>query len=391
MLAMRDDTNIRSKIPTQYASSERTTLGRINDQNKIFVQNEALCQVVNAIPEIVLILNKNRQIIFANRTVASLIDNEDFKSILGMRPGELLNCEHSLCTPGGCGTTEFCQTCGAVNAILNGQKGIPDIQECRITQKGNHNSLDLRIYVTPFNLNGHSFTIASIMDISNEKRKNMLEKIFLHDIINTASSIRGAAHLLYENEQEELIDYKEMILHLSESLIEDIVAQREIASAEINELITELTEFSSIELLNEITQFYSVHDQVEDKIIKVDPESADIKIYSDRVLLRRVLGNMIKNALEASEPGGLVTASCNLNRQQVSFQIHNDTFIPRLDQLQIFQRSFTTKGRGRGIGTYSIKLFTEKYLNGIASFTSSKEKGTTFTVTCPIDLSLIEI
>jgi nitrogen fixation/metabolism regulation signal transduction histidine kinase len=387
---MRDDSTIEGKLSTQYATAEKATLQLINEQNNIFIQNEPLCQVVNAIPEIVLILNKERQIIFANQTVASLLDNEEFKSILGMRPGELLNCEHSACTPGGCGTTEFCQTCGAVNAILKCQKGIPDIQECRITQKGTHDSLDLRIYVTPISLDGYSFTIVSIMDISNEKRKIMLEKIFLHDIINTATSIRGAAHLLYENEQEEMIDYKEMILHLSESLIEDIVAQREIASAENNELKTELTEFNSFELLNEITQFYSVHEQGENKLIKVDPESADVKIHSDRVLLRRVLGNMIKNALEASKPYGIVTASCDIYKKQVSFRIHNDAFIPRLDQLQIFQRSFTTKGRGRGIGTYSIKLFTEKYLKGKASFTSSTEKGTTFSVSCPINLNLHE-
>ena len=31
---------------------------------------------------------------------------------------------------------------------------------------------------------------------------------------------------------------------------------------------------------------------------------------------------------------------------------------------QIFERSFSTKGRGRGIGTYSIKLLTERYLEG---------------------------
>lgn len=52
-------------------------------------------------------------------------------------------------------------------------------------------------------------------------------------------------------------------------------------------------------------------------------------------------------------------------------------------KLQIFQRSFSTKGRGRGIGTYSIKLFTEKYLEGKVSFTSKEGEGTVFTVELP--------
>ncbi|MBK7188571.1 MAG: hypothetical protein IPH86_07860 [bacterium] len=57
--------------------------------------------------------------------------------------------------------------------------------------------------------------------------------------------------------------------------------------------------------------------------------------------------------------------------------------MPRTVQLQVFQRSFSTKGRDRGIGTYSIKLLTEKYLGGKASFVSDEGQGTTFSVTLP--------
>jgi sensor histidine kinase regulating citrate/malate metabolism len=51
--------------------------------------------------------------------------------------------------------------------------------------------------------------------------------------------------------------------------------------------------------------------------------------------------------------------------------------------LQLFQRSFSTKGEGRGLGTYSIKLLTERILNGKVSFTSSMDDGTTFRVLIP--------
>jgi sensor histidine kinase regulating citrate/malate metabolism len=44
----------------------------------------------------------------------------------------------------------------------------------------------------------------------------------------------------------------------------------------------------------------------------------------------------------------------------------------------LFRRSFSTKGRGRGIGTYSMKLLGEKYLKGRVWFTSSPNAGTTF-------------
>jgi sensor histidine kinase regulating citrate/malate metabolism len=46
---------------------------------------------------------------------------------------------------------------------------------------------------------------------------------------------------------------------------------------------------------------------------------------------------------------------------------------------QIFQQGSSTKGHGRGNGTYSIKLLSE-ILGGEASFTSSEKDGTTFSL-----------
>ena len=51
---------------------------------------------------------------------------------------------------------------------------------------------------------------------------------------------------------------------------------------------------------------------------------------------------------------------------------------------RIFQRNFSTKEQdGRGIGTFSMKLFGEKILGGQVSFTTSKTGGTTFKFAYP--------
>jgi len=52
-------------------------------------------------------------------------------------------------------------------------------------------------------------------------------------------------------------------------------------------------------------------------------------------------------------------------------------------QLQVFNRSFSTKGTGRGLGTYSVKLLTERCLKGRVGFTSALGEGTVFQVTLP--------
>ena len=85
----------------------------------------------------------------------------------------------------------------------------------------------------------------------------------------------------------------------------------------------------------------------------------------------------------ATAAGGTVTLGSQAQGDTVSFTVHNPTVMPPAVQLQIFSRSFSTKGSGRGLGTYSIKLISEKYLHGQVSFVSKAGEGTRFTVRYP--------
>jgi signal transduction histidine kinase len=97
---------------------------------------------------------------------------------------------------------------------------------------------------------------------------------------------------------------------------------------------------------------------------------------------------MARNALEASADGGVARVWCEAvegggdpTRPAVRFSVHNDGAIAPELQPRIFQRSFSTKAqRGRGLGTYSMKLLGERYLGGAVSFASSAERGTTFSI-----------
>jgi signal transduction histidine kinase len=129
---------------------------------------------------------------------------------------------------------------------------------------------------------------------------------------------------------------------------------------------------------------YRAHDAARGRALVVDPASGDATVATSRVLLTRVAGNMIKNALEAERRGATVVVGCGpAPGGGAALWVRNPTPMPREVQLQVFQRSFSTKDPARGLGAYSMKLLTERYLGGTVSFSSDAERGTEFRVVLP--------
>jgi CheY-like chemotaxis protein len=375
---------VLSPFPTQYAPAERSSDEEFELQLTRFQQDAALQLVADASPNILLILNQNRQVVYGNRRLVEVFAKEDFGFACGLRPGELFSCVHAVETAGGCGTSEFCRTCGAVKAILSGLNGKADVQECRITQQHSGEPLDLRVYTTPVQVAGEHYTFFAITDISNEKRRDVLERVFFHDVLNTAGGLHGLlSQLETVSDLSELKNIHKELFAVSQGLINEIAGQRELLCAENNEISLQMAPLHSRELIATVISAYQAHEVGQGKHLALDERAADFTFMSDKTLLARVIGNMLKNALEASSLGETVTAGCQKDEQTLRFWVHNPRYMPRNIQLQIFQRSFSTKGAGRGLGTYSMKLLGERYLKGKVSFLSDPEQGTTFQLELP--------
>ena len=172
---------------------------------------------------------------------------------------------------------------------------------------------------------------------------------------------------------------------ITQELIEEILSQRLLIDAENKLYEATFRTFNSINILDDIINKYAEHKFTEDKTLDIAPSSESIDIYSDRSLLRRILGNMTKNALEATPKDGTVTIGCETIGENIKYWVHNPGFIPRDIQLQIFNRSFSTKSQDRGLGTYSMKLLSS-FLKGTVYFTTSEEDGTIFNAEYPIKL-----
>ncbi len=376
--------SLSPSMTTFFAPPERAVSKDVDRQYRYFASLTHLTEFLDATPIIFVVLNAQRQVVYANRALMDALGLEDRAAANGRRPGELLGCVHARENESGCGTTEFCRTCGAVKTILSSLRGSKSIDECRMTQ-ADGTALDLRVSGSPLVANGEHFSLFAVEDISHEKRRLVLERLFFHDVLNLAGVVMGAAHLLNDEPvaNAHIEDLRSMLIDSVELMVDTLKTQRDLSIAESGDLAVRMRQVSSLEMLVSFVRDCTVMPAANNRSIVIDPDSDDVLFETDFHLLERVAENLIKNALEASDPGETVTVSCVADGDFVSFLVHNSAVMPPEVQLQMFQRSFSTKGQGRGLGTYSVKLLSERYLRGTVMFTSMPGSGTTFVVTYP--------
>jgi nitrogen-specific signal transduction histidine kinase len=342
--------------------------------------------MINALPYAVIILNDKRQVVYSNEGLLKLLDNKENINFIGQKPGEFLNCVNTDCES-GCGVSKFCRLCGASNSVLLSlmeNRKVTD--ECRITAyvDGKEESFDFEVTASPLYFSNEKFVIYTLTDISGEKRKKVLERIFFHDILNTAGNVKGLTEIIQSTNdpgrKEELLF---LLSKVSIELVDEIEAQKQLISAESGDLVPRREQVNSLELLESVcSQFSSLNQHRAN--ISINKNSENLEFITDKSLLSRIIKNMIKNAVEASATKEEVVAGVLLNDKKVRFYVNNSTYIPVDVQLQIFNRSFSTKGIDRGLGTYSMKLLGERYLKGHVTFESKIDGGTSFFFDLPL-------
>ena len=373
-------------MDTFHASPEREGSEKLQEQLNIFNLIEEFKDFFGTLPNLVFLLNSRRQILFSNQDLIHDIAHQELSDFLGKRVGEYLNCIHSNDCESGCGTSEHCKVCGAVNVVIQSQKNQKKvINECSVTSMVNEQMVNYNFQVSsaPLKIKNEVFYIFTILDISHEKRRKNLERIFFHDVLNTAGSLATLSDMIttIDNDAKKL-ELLKIIRSESKELLEEIMAQKNLTEAETGELAIQNERLSTIEMLDLISLPFQENDKYK-AFVDIDEDSDDVLFYSDKTILNRILKNMIKNAIEASENEESILIGTEETTDSIRFYVKNKTYIPRHIQLQLFQRNFSTKSKDRGLGTYSMKLLGEEYLNGKVSFISNEEEGTTFIFEIP--------
>lgn len=303
------------------------------------------------------------------------------KEGVSMCLGDFLKCSNAVSAPGGCGTHANCQLCPLRRALPDSivrqeqYKG-----EVSLLLEGNQDYY-AQVSTAPFIEEGAPYAVVLFLDRTEQHRKKAMERIFFHDILN----LSGAVHGLLDNPDDpEPEKTRAIVRDISYQLMEEIKSQRDLIYAMNGSLKPHKQVLKSSDVLAYLqTHFEKIAKQMFNAELKVESSLGDELLETDRVLLFRVLYNMLKNACESSA-GQPVTVKGSLRDGMVRFAVHNAAVMTDEVRSKIFVQGYTTKSTGYGLGTFSMKIIGENYLGGKVSFVSEAGSGTEFSFELPV-------
>ena len=347
--------------------------------------NPVVSGLLHSVSGVLAVLDENRQILAVNDSFLQMLGIDEPEQALGLRPGEALHCIYQDNGHVECGATDYCSTCGAAIAIvasLGEDKPAERLCALSCNKDGRLTDLALLVRSQPIRIDKKRYLLLFLQDISEPQQKAALERAFYHDVNNLLTMLVSASELLVKEDSSKLA---KTIHQGSFRLFREISMQQCLTQDNSSTFQPMWREFLTEQIFEELQIFFENHPAAYKRKIEYFNQYPGLSIKTDISLLSRVLSNMVINALEATEKKGVVKVWLERDMDSFSFCVWNAHKIPKSIAKRIFQRNFSTKKQaGRGIGTYSMKLFGENILGGRVSFTSTKDEGTIFRFTASL-------
>jgi len=221
-------------MKTFFASPERIDELKLRKSISQAGTNEVITGLLQASAGILAVLNEQRQVLAVNDAFLREFGIHDAGHVLGLRPGEAVGCVHAWDMEAGCGTSQWCATCGAAIAIVAAlaQKK-PQQRKCvsRTHVEENRNHPVPAVHSSLISVGKANYVVLFLQDISDPERRAALERIFLHDLKNLAMGIRFAADLMNDKNNASLPEIAAMMNTISARLTSELSVQTTIAHA----------------------------------------------------------------------------------------------------------------------------------------------------------------
>jgi signal transduction histidine kinase len=224
-----------------------------------------------------------------------------------------------------------------------------------------------------------------------DRLKNAFIQNVSHELRTPLAIIRGYAELMVGGElgelspeQQESVEVMARRTRMLSKMLDDLLT---ILAAETHKLEKELVDLARMAQLA-VTDFQAPAKQAGLTLAaSIDPDVP--KIYADAIHMRRVLDNLLGNALKFTPEGGRISVSVSHIHDEVILIVSDSGIGISPEHLgKIFQRFYQADGSskrrygGVGLGLALVKEIVESH-DGTVNVTSEVGHGTTFRITLP--------
>ena len=371
---------------TFFAPAKRADPAELARQVEFIAHSPIVEGLLETTGGLLAILNEQRQVVAVNQWLLDWLGIDDGAELLGLRHGEVLRCIHANDPPNGCGTTKFCETCGAAIAVVSALATDEPVERyCVLEATRNGHKADLYLSVRGHIMvvEGERFILVYLQDETEAQRRAVLERVFLHDLTNLLFGLSYRAQVVAREGPADDPNVTALTA-LVEQLTHEVALQRAIVAGSFEDYELSPEHIPVVAVLSDLVKLFGAHPASDGKELVVESLVDGAELLTDKPLLYRVMVNMLTNAFEASADGDEVLLSAELTGDHVILKVSNHQEIPPSVALRVFQRNFTTKdGVGRGLGTFSMKLIGERTLGGHVTFETGPERGTVFALALP--------
>jgi signal transduction histidine kinase len=271
--------------------------------------------------------------------------------------------------------------------ITRSIKAISDkIQQTRLTESNekiilNKASSEIEILVEAYNnmIDELGESAAKLAKSEREQAWREMAKQVAHEIKNPLTPMRLTVQSFERTFNSSDDKAKDKLKEFSQTLIQQIDVMSSIASAFSDFAKMPIQKKEQIEIISVIKFALDIFSE---EYIKYHPEEEELYANLDKTQLIRVITNLVKNAIQATEnqenPIVEVKVSSEEKNLIISVSDNGKGISEDLKEL-IFEPKFTTKTSGMGLGLAMIKNIIEAY-DGSISFSSEEGIGTVFKV-----------
>ncbi len=202
-----------------------------------------------------------------------------------------------------------------------------------------------------------------------------------HEIRNPLGTLRGFAQYFGAKADDEASrEYSSLMIGEVDRLNESISSLLQFSRPRAPELVR----LNPAKLLEKMCKLLE-YDLTKNNITLRKDYSCTADIEADGDLLLQVLLNLLKNAINASSSGEIVTLSCENDERKIYITVaDNGSGMSRNEQEQMFDPFFTTRKTGTGLGlTVSHQIVEQHY--GAFKVDTELGRGTSITIILPID------